>query len=192
MPEQASDELPLAIIKLPESDALNARLAVELLTTSETVADKGSNMADNSSFFDNKWLSNPELHKSANVDILKIAAFVEQSANQMIQQSESDGVLSIKTMWCMVGRAGLVGKRHDHAAHVSAAYYVDAGTSGVEDGGMLQFFGHRESHEPTKEVKPESGILFLFPGSLEHAVSTYTGTQPRIVISVNLVFDSAA
>lgn len=50
----------------------------------------------------------------------------------------------------------------------------------------MQFFTDKEHMQPTHRFQPESGQLFLFPSSLEHSVSRYTGARARIVIALNL------
>jgi len=153
---------------------------------SKTVPDKVSNQTGGVSYFDNKWLSSAELHRDDNCDIQILVKFVEEIANRSFHKPDPDLVLSISSMWGMVSKSGMEGNRHNHAGRVSGAYYVDTGSSGAQDGGLMQFFANPELDYPIHRLAPEPGQLFLFPSSLEHSVSRYEGTSPRIVIAFNL------
>ena len=157
-----------------------------LMTMSTTEQGRVSNQANKQSYFENKWLSQAELHKSKDHNLRKLVSFVEQTANRKIPKPDPGLVLSIMSMWCMVSKPGLVGERHNHSGHVSGAYYVDAGASGAKNGGLLQFYLDRQSAQPSHFIEPESGVLYLFPSMLEHSVSRYDGASPRIVIALNL------
>ncbi len=157
-----------------------------LMAMSATEPDRVSNQANKQSYFDNKWLSRAELHKSEDRQLRKLAGFVEETANRRIPKPEPGLVLSIMSMWCIVSKPGLVGERHNHSGRLSGVYYVDAGASGAQNGGLLQFFLDRQSAQPTHIIEPESGVLYLFPSMLEHSVSRYDGASPRIVIALNL------
>lgn len=181
-----NDELPLIALRAPDHEALNAGLREILMTMSDTVPNRVSNQASKQPYFDNKWLSRTELYKNKDPSLQKFVRFAEQTANRKIHEPDSALVLSIMSMWCIVSRPGLVGKRHNHVGRVSGAYYVDAGSSGAQKGGLLQFFLNRQSSEPTHRIEPESGVIYLFPSTLEHSVSRYDSTDPRIVIALNL------
>ena len=184
--DPAKDRLPLLATRLPDSDNLNSRLRSSLAGMSKTVPGKVSNLTSGLSYFDNKWLSSTELHKNDNCDVQILVRFVEEIANRSFHKPDPDLVLSINSMWGMVSKSGMTGDRHNHAGRASGAYYVDAGSSGARDGGLMQFFVKPELDYPTHRLAPESGQLFLFPSSLEHSVSRYEGTSARIVIAFNL------
>jgi len=180
-------QLPVVAVKAPDYENLNRRLRSYLANMAETLPDRGSNQANGKSYFENKWLSDAQLHNSDNSDLQKLVAFAEETANRIFQLPEPGLVMSITSMWGMVSKAGLTGVRHNHAGRVSAAYYVDVGSSGESDGGLMQFFLRPELDQPTHRFRPESGQLFLFPSTLQHSVSRYEGANPRIVIALNLV-----
>lgn len=184
--DPAKDRLPLLVTRLPDYDNLNSRLRNNLTGMSKTVPDKVSNQTGGLSYFDNKWLSSAELHKDPNHDVQILVKFVEEIANRSFHKPDPGLVLSISSMWGMVSKSGMTGNRHNHAGRASGAYYVDAGSSGAQDGGLMQFFVKPELSYPTHRLAPESGQLFMFPSSLEHSVSRYEGTSPRIVIAFNL------
>jgi hypothetical protein len=184
--DPAKDQLPLLVTRLPDYDNLNSRLRSSLTDMSKTVADKVSNQAGGLSYFDNKWLSSAQLHKDNNSDVQVLVKFIEAIANRGFRKPDPDLVLSISSMWGMVSKSGMTGNRHNHAGRASGAYYVDAGSSGDQNGGLMQFFAEPELGYPTHRLAPESGQLFMFPSSLEHSVSCYEGTSHRIVIAFNL------
>lgn len=192
---------PYVTVTIPDSETLNARLTETLIAMSRSVPDAVSNMASGQSYFVNKWLSKSDLHLNLDPDIQSLVKFAEEAANREFQPAGSDK-LSVTSMWAVVGEPGLKGERHEHEGKVSAAFYVAAGSSGPEDGGELQFFeslGSRflrrvrsrlglspKEPRPSHVVAPRSGLLVLFPSALTHSVSRYEGTDPRIVISINL------
>jgi len=180
------NQLPLIAVRIPDHEILNVSLRKTLMTMSNTEGDRVSNQANKQSYFDNKWLSQAELHKSKDRQLRKLVSFVEETANRRIPKPDPGLVLSIMSMWCIVSKPGLVGERHNHSGRVSGAYYVDAGASGAQNGGLLQFYLDRQSAQPTHIIEPESGVLYLFPSMLEHSVSRYDGASPRIVIALNL------
>jgi len=181
-----ANPLPLIAARIPNHEKLNVSLRETLMIMSETVPDKGSNLASGQSYFDKKWLSNAELHKNQDSSLRSIVSFAEKTANREAQKTDPGLVVSTASMWCIVSKPGLAGKRHRHAGIVSGAYYVDTGVSGAEHGGLLQFYLNPQSTQPTHVIEPVSGGLYLFPSTLEHSVSRYDGAAPRIVIALNL------
>src|SRR3546814_1007077 len=91
-------------------------------------------------------------------------------------------------MWSINSRSGMEGRRHEHEGAISAAYYVDAGTSSECAGGQLQFYAEATKPSPTHAVTPRDGLLIMFPSRLHHSVSRYSSDYPRIVISANLPY----
>ena len=184
--DSGKDRLPLLAVKAPDHENLNLHLSEFLLAMASSVPDRVSNQASGQPYFKNKWLSRTELHKTEDPRLQQFVEFVEQTANRQALQSEAGARLAVMSMWCMVSKPGLVGKRHNHRGRVSTVYYVDTGHSGSQYGGLLQFFMSPGHSQPTHSIDPETGVLYLFPSSLQHSVSRYDGEQPRIVISSNL------
>ena len=104
--------------------------------------------------------------------------------------------------WAMVMRHGDHALVHDHAeAHFSVAYYPDAGDADLElhpDSGKLNFVDPRRGGTvipgidlfPTQfAITPQSGLLVVFPGWLQHFVQPYRGGRPRVSISCNVRID---
>ncbi len=181
-----ADRLPLLALKVPDFARLNVRLRKCLSDMSNTLPGKVSNLSNGLSYFENKWLSQAELHESDNSDLQQLRSFIEETANRTFRKPDPDMVLNVTSMWGMVSRSGMTGSRHRHAGVVSGAYYVDAGSSGANNGGLMQFYQQPGLDQPTHRFQPESGQIFLFPSFLEHSVSRYEGKKPRIVIAFNL------
>ena len=153
---------------------------------SASVPDSGSHNTSGQSYFRNKWLSPPDLHRHGPPVFRELATLIENTANQLTNRTDSDGLLRISSMWSIISRSGLEGGRHSHRGVLSAAYYVDLGVSGRDHGGLLQFYDDKADPGPSHSVVPQSGMLVLFASYLEHSVSRYSGDDPRIVISANL------
>lgn len=179
-------KLPLLALKVPDFALLNTRLRESLSDMSNTLEGKVSNQANGLSYFENKWLSQAALHQSDDSDVQLLRSFIEEAANRTFRKPDAEMVLSVTSMWGMVSKPGMTGNRHNHAGVVSGAYYVDAGSSGAKDGGLMQFYQQPELDQPTHHFQPESGQVFMFPSFLEHSVSRYEGKKPRIVIAFNL------
>ena len=178
--------LPVVMVKAPDFISLNQRLRDYLLKLSQSVPDSVSNNQNGVSYFDNKWLSQAQLHKSDNNDLQTLKTFAEQTANKLFRSPEPGLVISTTSMWSIISEVGLTGSRHNHRGRVSGAYYVDAGSNGETDGGLMQFYNQPGSSHPSHSFTPEPGLLLLFPSSLEHSVTAYTGESRRIVISLNM------
>ncbi len=105
--------------------------------------------------------------------------------------------------WAMVMERGGYSVLHDHAeSHWSAIYYVDAGDSdldatptsgqltlvGPPGVGVVLAGGHRLPS--TFEVRPETGMLIVFPGATPHYVQPYQGSRPRVSVAANITLGS--
>jgi uncharacterized protein (TIGR02466 family) len=100
--------------------------------------------------------------------------------------------------WANVNRAGDFNKAHTHPdATWSGTYYVDDGEPGADapNGTPIHFFdplrGRSKTFMPlilpiSMSLRPEPGMMILFPSYLPHAVSPHRGSRPRISIAFNL------
>jgi uncharacterized protein (TIGR02466 family) len=98
--------------------------------------------------------------------------------------------------WAMVMARGDYTVLHDHAeAHLSGVFYADAGDPAPEPSGHLAFVrpGGGIADLPglalaptTFQVRPQTGLLVVFPGYLQHYVHAYQGQRPRVAISFNV------
>jgi uncharacterized protein (TIGR02466 family) len=100
--------------------------------------------------------------------------------------------------WAAICRAGAYHAPHSHSGRAwSGVYYVDAGTASTDYrlSGVLEFLDPRAGVEDVSapgdpygepvRVRPEAGLLVVFPSWLYHWVHPYAGQLPRISVSLN-------
>jgi len=105
--------------------------------------------------------------------------------------------IKITNMWSIINEEGAFNQKHHHSnSDISAAYYVSA----HDECGDIVFYDPRPARvyknpiakSPNKlnatinSVKPENGLLVLFPSYLEHSVNPNLSNKKRVVISFNL------
>ena len=103
----------------------------------------------------------------------------------------------IKSLWAIINEKDAWNQKHHHSnSDLSAAYYVSA----HEKCGDIVFYDPRpapvHNHPISKSannlnatvnsIKPEPGMLVLFPSYLEHSVNPNLSNKKRIVISFNI------
>ncbi len=128
--------------------------------------------------------------------ISNISTNINTALNDMNWDLTSQFV-KIINMWCIINEEGAWNQKHHHSnSDISAAYYVSA----HDDCGDIVFYDPRPARvykypiakSPNKlnatinSVKPEPGLLVLFPSYLEHSVNPNLSNKKRIVISFNL------
>jgi uncharacterized protein (TIGR02466 family) len=105
--------------------------------------------------------------------------------------------VKIKSMWAIINSQGAWNQKHHHSnSDISAAYYVDAhdncGDIVFYDPRPARVYKHPIAIKPNNlnatvnSIKPEPGLLVLFPSYLEHSVNPNMSDKKRIVISFNL------
>ena len=105
--------------------------------------------------------------------------------------------VKIKSVWAIINEKDAWNQKHHHSnSDLSAAYYVSA----HEDCGDIVFYDPRPARvykqpiakSPNKlngtvsSIKPEAGMLVLFPSYLDHSVNPNISNKKRVVISFNL------
>ena len=128
--------------------------------------------------------------------ITSIGKNINTALNDMGWDLESQ-FIKITNMWSIVNEGGAWNQKHHHSnSDISAAYYVSA----YDDCGDIVFYDPRPARvykfpvakSPNKlnatinSVKPEAGLLILFPSYLEHSVNPNLSNKKRIVVSFNL------
>lgn len=115
----------------------------------------------------------------------------------------------VPEMWANVSRKGNANQYHFHpGSYWSAVAYLDDGYEGDDDpklGGELQLLDPRmpmvrmtapdlrvrdtDGNPQVNEVsvRPQTGLIVLFPSWLQHAVRPFHGEGTRISIAINLV-----
>ena len=105
--------------------------------------------------------------------------------------------VKITGMWAIINKKGAFNERHHHGnSDLSAAYYVSA----PENCGDIVFYDPRPApvykhpiarspnllNASVNSIKPQNGMLVLFPSYLDHSVNPNNSENNRIVISFNL------
>lgn len=98
--------------------------------------------------------------------------------------------------WAAVNRLGHYNTMHVHPmATWSGVYYVDAGEDPSDSPGAVLEFSHPITASvmtflpgllsSARIVRPETGMIILFPSYLQHSVRMYQGSRPRICVAFN-------
>ena len=105
--------------------------------------------------------------------------------------------VNIKSIWAIINEKDAWNQKHHHSnSDLSAAYYVSA----HENCGDIVFYDPRPApvhnhpisrtsnklNATVNSIKPEPGMLILFPSYLEHSVNPNLSDKKRIVISFNI------
>ena len=105
--------------------------------------------------------------------------------------------VKITSMWSIINQKHALNERHIHGNNfISGAYYVkapsDCGNICFYDPRSGPTFSHPKTTGPNKlnatvhSIKPEDGLLVLFPSYLHHSVETNLSDEERVVISFNV------
>jgi uncharacterized protein (TIGR02466 family) len=185
---------PLAHIMVEEEAALSPALKRAILE--RAAADPGqvrSNVGG--------WHSKDDLLSWPEPEVLALRRNLEQAVNHMTALATRTPRFEASyrfAAWANVCRQGNYHKPHNHPDyHWSGVYYVETGGSDPErpHSGTFEVQDPRPFTEMvslpgnpygrTMVLKPEPGLLFLFPSWLYHWVNPFTGTGERISIAFN-------
>jgi uncharacterized protein (TIGR02466 family) len=173
---------------LANADALNAELRDLILERERTTPSLAKSNQGG-------WQSAPDFFSWAEPAVATLERFVIGALNVATARLPVPPHLGIE--FELYGWAAVNRKAHYNTTHVhpmatwSGTYYVDAGD---EPGAVLEF-----SHPVTaavmtffpgvlpsaRIVRPESGMVILFPSYLQHSVRMYPGERPRICVAFN-------
>lgn len=103
------------------------------------------------------------------------------------------------TAWANLNRHGDYNRSHTHSGnHWSGVYYVEPGedVEGRPLSGAIEFVDPRPAvnvydipgiaQVSTWTIRPEAGMMILFPSWLRHGVLPYEGTKERLTIAFNI------
>jgi uncharacterized protein (TIGR02466 family) len=170
-----------------DAPALDAAVAAQVLARSRTVPSvpRGERVG---------WQSGNDLFQwSAETHALGklVADAVMAAHDQPLEEIALFG-------WANVFTRGVYFNPHVHADSAwSGAYYVDAGDSGDDAGGLLMLRDPRAGAGMTigasngfdsasaYELRPRTGELVIFPAWLVHWVTPYQSDRPRISVAFN-------
>ncbi len=134
------------------------------------------------------------------LDPMNFIKAIKNNLNSLINDMDWDldiQTVKISSMWAIINEKGAWNQKHQHSnSDISAAYYVTA----HEGCGDIVFYDPRParvykrpiSKSPNKlngtvnSIKPEAGMLVLFPSYLDHSVNPNLSDEKRVVISFNL------
>lgn len=186
---------PIGIRRLSESAGLNEDLARIVLA-----AEKGSPSVGRSNV--GGWRSRHDLFDWPEPGVKTLYAAVQEAVNQMIGATVGEqgfrGYLKIHG-WANVLRRENYNVLHAHPESAwSGVYYVDAGseTAAYPLSGLLELRDPRPGVEMCPapgwpfgnpiHIRPETGMMVLFPSWLYHHVHPYHGEKARIAIAFNV------
>ena len=135
-----------------------------------------------------------------NNETQKFIAFILPAIEQVMTDmnwEKQKQISKINNMWAIVNTGGSGNLRHQHGnSTLSGAYYVRAPINSGDivfyDPRPAPVHNHPISKSPNNlnatvnSIKPEEGMLVLFPSYLEHSVNPNLSNKKRIVISFNL------
>ena len=121
---------------------------------------------------------------------------INSALNDMNWDLNSQSV-KINNLWAIINEQGAWNQKHHHSnSDLSAAYYVcahkDCGDIVFYDPRPGPVYKHPIAKSPNilnasvNSIKPEEGMLVLFPSYLEHSVNPNLSDKKRIVISFNI------
>lgn len=180
--------------RLPDAEAMNQGLRGLILAAESEYPSLGrSNIGG--------WHSRPDFLHRPDDNVAALTSWITWAVRQMIRATTGrdafTGTLLISA-WATVCRSGAYHAPHSHPDSAwSGVYYVDGGAENSDQplSGMLEFLDPRAGAEAVSapgdpygepfRVRPQSGLLVVFPSWLYHWVHPYAGETPRIAISFN-------
>ena len=177
---------------LKNADALNAELRDVILAREKTTPPVvKSNQGG--------WQSPPDLFDWNEPAIRSLCGYIMAAVNAATARIGVPPKFKIEFDlygWAAVNRKGHYNTTHVHPMSTwSGTYYVEAGDEAPEAPGAQLEFSHPISASPmgffpgilpsARLVKPETGMIILFPSYLQHSVRMYGGEKPRICVAFN-------
>jgi hypothetical protein len=160
---------PVHLVRLPDAEALNARLLAEFHAALDAPDNRRSHFLHGR--FENLYIE-----RRHTPTILALLAAAEQAAAELLHQP---GPLRCGHWFNLMGpghRTSL--HTHEEADELlSAVYYV---TAPPDSGDLLL-----EADPFTIRLRPEAGLMALFPPDLPHAVETNRSGQERLSVAFN-------
>lgn len=191
---------PLCVRRIPETDALNARLARLVLGWRD--AERGAMISNIGG-----WQSPPTLFQRPEPEVQRLRAHVDDAVRALMampamvdRKAASAATPQYKaSAWANVNGHGDYNQLHAHPRnHWAVVYYVAVGESlnGPHLNGRLELRDPRPTavHGPVKgftfgqplTIEPRPGLMVGFPAWLEHWVHPFQGSGERISIAVNI------
>jgi uncharacterized protein (TIGR02466 family) len=180
-------------LRVPDADAMNQDLRALILAEEASYSSLGrSNVGG--------WHSRPDFLNRPEPEVAALTTWLTWAVRRMVEATAAGGfkgTLSVSA-WATICRTGAYHAPHSHPDCAwSGVYYVDAGSPHPAHplSGVLEFLDPRAGAESVTapgdpygepfRVRPESGLLVVFPSWLFHWVHPYAGHTPRIAVSFN-------
>ena len=181
-------------LRIPDAEAINRDLHALIIAEEAEYSSLGrSNIGG--------WHSRPDFLSRRDAAVSALTAWLTWALRRMIDATAGanafKGTLSVSA-WATICRAGAYHAPHSHPDSAwSGVYYVDPGTDspGQPLSGVLEFLDPRAGVEAVTapgdpygepfRVRPQAGLIVVFPSWLYHWVHPYAGQTPRIAISFN-------
>lgn len=181
-------------LRLPDPEGMNQELEAIILADEAEYSSLGrSNIGG--------WHSRPDFLNKPDAAVASFTVWLTWALRRMIDSTAGantfQGRLSLSA-WATVCRTGAYHAPHSHPDSAwSGVYYVDPGSNNPDRplSGVLEFLDPRAGVEAVSapgdpygepfRVRPQAGLLVLFPSWLYHWVHPYEGERPRLAISFN-------
>jgi uncharacterized protein (TIGR02466 family) len=188
-------------LRVPDPELMNRDLQALILAEETQYASAGhSNIGG--------WHSRPDFLNRSEAAVSALTRWPTWALRQLINASTGGNEFQEPLSafgWATICRTGAYHAPHSHPDSAwSGVYYVDAGNPDPDQplSGVLEFLDPRAGvdavtapgdpyGEPFR-VRPEAGLLVVFPSWLYHWVHPYSGQKPRIAISFNASVAAAA
>jgi uncharacterized protein (TIGR02466 family) len=188
-------------LRVPDPEVMNGELQALILAEEVEYSSIGhSNIGG--------WHSRPDFLNKPDPAVSSFKAWLTWALRRIIDATAGSnafqGTVSASA-WATICRAGAYHAPHSHPDSAwSGVYYVDPGSDTPDRplSGVLEFLDPRSGvdavtapgdpyGEPFR-VRPQAGLLVIFPSWLYHWVHPYSGQIPRIAVSFNASLAPAA
>lgn len=199
---------PVLTAQHPEADALNAALLSAI--SAERARSSGvtkSNLGG--------WHSEATMQDWGGEAAQALSSFAISVGGGELIDISSEGKRNFQwgvQMWANVNPAGASNQLHCHPGSLwSGVYYPDPGGADAETGGgeliledprypmaygqiadLVLKYKDGSAMQSQYAIRPEAGLLVLFPSWLRHSVRPHRGDRDRISIAMNLSLHAAA
>lgn len=193
---------PVTRVEVPDGPALNAALRGTILAREAALpSTRHSNMGGWQSTWDMESWGGPPAKRLLEVAVNVAAQLtIERAGGRPVQPAWKS------MMWANINRTGHSNAHHVHpGAFWSGVYWVDDGgiAASPELGGELDFMDPRgaapamyaphlgfstpggRSLGASELVRPQAGVMLMFPSWLLHGVRPYHGDRTRISVAFN-------
>ena len=198
---------PVLKVHMPDSDAVNASLLASI--REQRKREEGVNRSNVGG-----WHSDIGMTSWAGEPSHRLAEFAVAEASKHMVDIAAAGKRKFNwgiDMWANVNRPGDANQLHCHnGSFWSGVYYVDPGGAEKPDGGgeliledprfpmaymtVADLVFRDADGEPVRSqhaIRPEAGMLVLFPSWLRHSVQPHRGDRDRVSVAMNLLLTGA-